>query len=186
MLPVEAQITAFAPRPAASLMAAVMPRSLNEPVGLHPSSLSHTSAPVSREIAGAWTSGVFPSPNVSRFFSSTAGSETRVTVNTSTNGGTTAIAAATATLSTSVTAVNDAPLADDALRVAICGSSAPLPSARGSRPQTVVITVIAIGRRCSAAAARRSSGAGAEPIEGELGRVVARPEATRAPEVGNP
>ncbi|MGH7416146.1 MAG: cadherin-like domain-containing protein, partial [Candidatus Rokuibacteriota bacterium] len=43
-------------------------------------------------------------------FSTTAGSETRVTVNTSTNGGTTAIAAATATISTTVTAVNDAPL----------------------------------------------------------------------------
>ncbi len=43
-------------------------------------------------------------------FSSTAGSETRVNVNTAVNGGTTAIAAATATLSTSVTAVDDAPV----------------------------------------------------------------------------
>ncbi len=43
-------------------------------------------------------------------FSTTAGSETRVTVNTTTNGGTTAIAAATATLSTSITATNDAPV----------------------------------------------------------------------------
>ena len=43
-------------------------------------------------------------------FSSTAGSETRVSVNTSSNGGTTAIAAATATLSTSITPVNDAPV----------------------------------------------------------------------------
>ena len=43
-------------------------------------------------------------------FSSTVGSETRVTVDTTTNGGTTAIAAATASLSTSITAVNDPPL----------------------------------------------------------------------------
>ena len=43
-------------------------------------------------------------------FSTTAGSETRVNVNTTTNGGTTAIAAATANLSTSITAVNDAPV----------------------------------------------------------------------------
>ncbi|MBK7664783.1 MAG: tandem-95 repeat protein [Sterolibacteriaceae bacterium] len=42
-------------------------------------------------------------------FSTTAGSESRVNVNTATNGGTTAIAAATANLSTSVTPVNDAP-----------------------------------------------------------------------------
>ncbi len=42
-------------------------------------------------------------------FSTTAGSETRVTVDTTTNGGTTAIAAVTASLSTSITAVNDVP-----------------------------------------------------------------------------
>ncbi|MGA7178783.1 MAG: DUF2341 domain-containing protein [Thiobacillaceae bacterium] len=43
-------------------------------------------------------------------FSTTAGSETRVNVNTISNGGTTAIAAATANLSTTITAVNDAPV----------------------------------------------------------------------------
>ena len=43
-------------------------------------------------------------------WSSTAGTESRVTVNTALNGGTTAIAAATATLSSSVTAVNDPPV----------------------------------------------------------------------------
>ena len=43
-------------------------------------------------------------------FSSTAGSESRITVNTTSNGGTTAIAAATASLSTSITPVNDAPV----------------------------------------------------------------------------
>ncbi len=46
-------------------------------------------------------------------FSTTAGSEIRVTVNTTTNGGSTAIAAATAALSTSITAVNDAPVLDN-------------------------------------------------------------------------
>ncbi|MBL8378811.1 MAG: cadherin-like domain-containing protein [Burkholderiales bacterium] len=43
-------------------------------------------------------------------FSTTAGTESRVTVDTAANGGSTAIAAATATLSTSITAVNDAPV----------------------------------------------------------------------------
>ena len=43
-------------------------------------------------------------------FSSSAGSDTRVNVDTTTTGGTTAIAAATASLSTSITAVNDAPV----------------------------------------------------------------------------
>ncbi|WP_374682213.1 DUF4347 domain-containing protein, partial [Accumulibacter sp.] len=43
-------------------------------------------------------------------FSSTAGSETRVNVNTTSNGGSTSVAAATANLSTSITAVNDAPV----------------------------------------------------------------------------
>ena len=52
-------------------------------------------------------------------FSTTAGRETRVTVNTTTNGGTTAIAAATATISTTVTPVNAAPTANpDAYTVA--------------------------------------------------------------------
>ena len=44
-------------------------------------------------------------------FSSSAGSDTRVNVDTTTNGISTPIAAATATLSTSITAVNDAPVA---------------------------------------------------------------------------
>ena len=42
-------------------------------------------------------------------YSSTAGSETRVNVDTSSTGGNTAIAAAAATLSTAITALNDAP-----------------------------------------------------------------------------
>ena len=64
VLPVEAQITASAPSPIAALTATVMPRSLNEPVGFAPSSLSHTSAPVSSERCGAGISGVSPSPIV--------------------------------------------------------------------------------------------------------------------------
>ena len=39
VLPVEAQMTVLAPRAAASVTATVMPRSLNEPVGLPPSTL---------------------------------------------------------------------------------------------------------------------------------------------------
>ena len=43
VLPVEAQITASAPSRTAAETAHVIPRSLNEPVGLAPSSFSHTS-----------------------------------------------------------------------------------------------------------------------------------------------
>ena len=39
VLPVEAQMTAFAPSSTALVIAIVMPRSLNEPVGLAPSTL---------------------------------------------------------------------------------------------------------------------------------------------------
>ena len=53
VLPVEAQMTARDFSSTALAIATTIPRSLNEPVGLHPSSLSHTSAPTSREIAGA-------------------------------------------------------------------------------------------------------------------------------------
>ena len=48
VLPVDAQITVVAPRPSASLTAAVMPRSLNEPVGLSPSYLMNNSNPPPR------------------------------------------------------------------------------------------------------------------------------------------
>ena len=47
VLPVDAQTTASAPSALATEMAVVMPRSLKDPVGLLPSTLSHTSAPVS-------------------------------------------------------------------------------------------------------------------------------------------
>ena len=45
-------------------------------------------------------------------FSTTAGSEARVTVNTTTTGTTTAISAATATVATSINADNDASILD--------------------------------------------------------------------------
>jgi len=68
VLPVDAQITVVAPSRTAADTAQVMPRSLNEPVGFAPSSLSSTSHPARSEIAGAGTSGVEPS------FSETTGS----------------------------------------------------------------------------------------------------------------
>ena len=64
MLPVEAQTTALAPSCSATEIAAVMPRSLNEPVGLSPSTLSQTSPPVSPESHSECTSGVPPSRRV--------------------------------------------------------------------------------------------------------------------------
>ena len=54
-------MTASAPSRTASLTAQVIPRSLNEPVGLAPSSFSHTSAPTRSASRGAGTSGVEPS-----------------------------------------------------------------------------------------------------------------------------
>ena len=61
VLPVDAQITASAPSRTAAETAQVMPRSLNEPVGLAPSSLSQTSAPTRSDTRSASTSGVEPS-----------------------------------------------------------------------------------------------------------------------------
>ena len=61
VLPVEAQITALAPSRTAADSAHVMPRSLNEPVGLAPSSFSRTVAPTICESTGARNSGVEPS-----------------------------------------------------------------------------------------------------------------------------
>ena len=61
MLPVEAQITVSAPLRTASLTAHVIPRSLKEPVGLAPSTFSHTSAFTRSDRRSASTSGVEPS-----------------------------------------------------------------------------------------------------------------------------
>ena len=49
MLPVEAQMTALAPSSTAFVIAIVIPRSLNDPVGLAPSNFNHTSLPVSSD-----------------------------------------------------------------------------------------------------------------------------------------
>src|SRR5215216_4873645 len=61
VLPVDAQITAWAPSRTAADTAHVIPRSLNEPVGLAPSSFSQTSQPARSETRSANTSGVEPS-----------------------------------------------------------------------------------------------------------------------------
>src|SRR5882757_5146900 len=57
-------MTALAPSSAALEIATVMPRSLNEPVGLAPSTLRYTSQSVLRERPGAGSSGVPPSNKV--------------------------------------------------------------------------------------------------------------------------
>ena len=77
MLPVEAQITASAPSRTASDTAQVIPRSLNEPVGFAPSSLSHTSTPARSEIRSASTSGVEPSSSETTGSSGANGSRSR-------------------------------------------------------------------------------------------------------------
>ena len=66
MLPVEAHMTTRAPSATALVIAAVIPRSLNDPVGFAPSSLRRISArtPSRRARAGAATRGVPPSSNV--------------------------------------------------------------------------------------------------------------------------
>ena len=62
VLPVLAHATALAPIRMACVVPTVMPRSLNEPVGLCPSCLiSSPSHPVYFEIAARDNSGVFPS-----------------------------------------------------------------------------------------------------------------------------
>src|SRR5262245_14875494 len=64
VLPVDAQMIALAPSSTALDTATVMPRSLNEPVGLAPSTLRYTSQPVRAESSGAGSSGVLPSYRV--------------------------------------------------------------------------------------------------------------------------
>ena len=77
MLPVEAQTTASAPAPAETLTATVMPRSLNDPVGFAPSTLSQTSQPSRSDSTSASTSGVLPSPRVITGSVSATGSHCR-------------------------------------------------------------------------------------------------------------
>ena len=86
MFPVDAQITALAPAPAATLMATVMPRSLNDPVGLPPSTLRYTSQPVRADSTGAGSSGVPPSRRLTTGVSSVTGSRSRYSVMTPRQG----------------------------------------------------------------------------------------------------
>ena len=77
VLPVLAQMTARAPRSAATEMAIVIPRSLKEPVGLAPSYFSHTSQPVVSLRVHAYTSGVPPSRRVTTGVDAETGSRSR-------------------------------------------------------------------------------------------------------------
>src|SRR3984885_8274229 len=70
VFPVEAQMTASAPSRTAADTAQVIPRSLNEPVGLAPSIFSQTSVPAFSDSRSARIRGVEPS------FSETTGSPT--------------------------------------------------------------------------------------------------------------
>src|SRR5688572_23980042 len=74
VLPVDAQMIALLPDSIALDTASVMPRSLNEPVGLAPSTLRYTSQPVRWDSAGAGRSGVFPSYRVTTGVASPTGS----------------------------------------------------------------------------------------------------------------
>src|SRR5579875_285427 len=64
VFPVDAQTTALAPSARALEIAIVIPRSLNDPVGLAPSSFSQTWAPTRSDNLGAGISGVPPSKRV--------------------------------------------------------------------------------------------------------------------------
>ena len=77
MLPVEAHTSASAPSRTAAETAQVIPRSLNEPVGLAPSIFSHTSAPVRSDSRSASTCGVEPSPSETTGSSGANGSRSR-------------------------------------------------------------------------------------------------------------
>jgi len=79
VLPVEAHITAFEPLSAALEIAIVIPRSLNEPVGLAPSHLKNISASIFKCSARflACTSGVSPSFKLIIECSGTAGRNSR-------------------------------------------------------------------------------------------------------------
>src|SRR5256885_8583240 len=70
-------MTALAPSAAACEIATVMPRSLNEPVGLAPSTLRYTSQFVLADSVGAGTSGVPPSNRVITGVSSVTGNRVR-------------------------------------------------------------------------------------------------------------
>ena len=77
VLPVDAHTQAVAPSATATEIASVMPRSLKDPVGLSPSTFSHTAQPVLSDSQGDSTSGVPPSPRVITGVSSVTGSQGR-------------------------------------------------------------------------------------------------------------
>src|ERR1700728_3611510 len=68
------------------LIAIVMPRSLNEPVGFAPSTLRYTSHPVRAESTGAGSSGVPPSWRVITGSPAVTGSRSRYSVMTPRHG----------------------------------------------------------------------------------------------------
>ena len=71
-------MTALAPSSTALVIAIVMPRSLNDPVGLAPSTFRWTSQPVRRDSSGAGSSGVAALPQRDhRRASSLTGSRSR-------------------------------------------------------------------------------------------------------------
>ena len=77
VLPVDAQMTALSPLASACVMATVIPRSLNEPVGLAPSTFRYTSQRIREDSAGAGTNGVFPSCMVTTGVAGVTGKRSR-------------------------------------------------------------------------------------------------------------
>src|SRR5881394_2173551 len=77
VLPVDAQTTALAPSSVALVMATVMPRSLNEPVGFSPSYFRNTLARSRSDNRGAGSNGVPPSWRVTTGVSSGTGRNDR-------------------------------------------------------------------------------------------------------------
>ena len=77
MLPVDAHTAILAPASTAFDIATVIPRSLNEPVGLAPSNFRYTSHPVASDRLADLTRGVPPSPSVTIGVESSTGSQGR-------------------------------------------------------------------------------------------------------------
>ena len=77
VFPVDAHMSTFLPWWTASVTATVIPRSLNDPVGFAPSTLSHTSQPVRSDRWFARTSGVPPSLSVTGSQSAAKGMRSR-------------------------------------------------------------------------------------------------------------
>src|SRR3954470_10485919 len=77
VLPVDAHTTALAPSSAALEIATVIPRSLNDPVGLSPSYFRYTVAPTRSGSRGAGSKGVLPSCSVTSGVASDTGRNSR-------------------------------------------------------------------------------------------------------------